>query len=199
MNSILHPATRLSAWLALLALIQLLSETALFAAFLAVPLAGRAAMRRGGRLIWRARWLLVSLFFVFAWGVAGDPLWDGAFSPTREGIGAALQHLARLSLSLMSVAALLETLPLADMLAGTRVWLAPCRRLGLDADRGVVRLMLALRYVETLPRPRDWKSLLDLPESIDGETVEITHQRMRRIDGGIIVGLLAGLLLLGLY
>ena len=192
----LHPATRLAAWLAVLVVVQHLSGVALIAAGLAVPLSGRAVMRRGGLLVWRARWLLFSLLFVFAWGVAGEPLWDGALSPTREGVGDALRHLGRLLLTLMSVAAFLETMPCADLLAATHAVFAPLRPLGLNPDRGVLRLMLALRYVETLPRPRDWKSLLDTHETVDCETVEIDIRSMRRIDGSIMAGLVAGLVLL---
>jgi energy-coupling factor transporter transmembrane protein EcfT len=195
-KNIVHPVTRLVAWLALLVAIQRLDGAALLAAGLAVPLSGRAALRRGGRLIWQARWLLCSLFFILAWSVAGEPLWDGVLSPTREGLGEAWRHLGRLLLTLMSVAAFLETMPRADLLAATHALLAPFRPLGLDPDRGVVRLMLALRYVETLPRPRDWKALLDASGTADCEAVEIDRRSMRRIDGGIMAGLIAGLVLL---
>jgi energy-coupling factor transporter transmembrane protein EcfT len=190
-----HPATRLIIWLVWLIVVQRLSGIALFAAFLALPLWRRAAISRGLYLIFRARWLLCSLFFVFAWGVAGEALWEGALSPTREGLSEAMLHLARLSLALMSIAAFLETIPFSDLLAATHVLLTPLWRLGLDTDRGIVRLMLALRYVETLPRPRDWKSLLDAPETSDCETIEIDSPALRWIDGSIVAGLAIGLTL----
>lgn len=190
-----HPATRLIAWLALLIAVQCLSGAVLLAACLFAPLAGARVMRRGGRLIWRTRWLLLSLLLVFAWGVAGEPLWSGSLAPTREGVDEALKHLGRLVLVLVSVAAFLEFMPLAELLAATHALLAPLRRLGVDADRGVVRLMLVLRYVETLPRPRDWKSLLDIPETAVCETIEIEHQALRWLDGCVMAGLLGGLVL----
>lgn len=190
-----HPATRLIAWLALLIAVQCLSGAVLLAACLFAPLAGARVMRRGGRLVWRTRWLLLSLLLVFAWGVAGDPLWSGSLAPTREGVDEALKHLGRLVLVLVSVAAFLEFMPLAELLAATHALLAPLRRLGVDSDRGVVRLMLVLRYVETLPRPRDWKSLLDIPETAACETIEIEHQALRWLDGCVMAGLLGGLVL----
>jgi hypothetical protein len=52
-------------------------------------------------------------------------------------------------------------MPLADLISGSHALLFPFRRCGMDSTRGVVRLMLVLRYVETLPRPRDWKTLLE--------------------------------------
>jgi hypothetical protein len=153
-------------------------------------------MRRGSRLIWRARWLLISLALVFAWGTAGEPLWNADMAPTYEGIDEALKHLGRLFLVLITVAAFLEFMPLADLLAATHTLLAPLRRLGLDSDRSVVRLMLALRYVENLPHPRDWRALLDIPETATGETLEIDHPAMRWIDGCVMAGWLGGLILL---
>jgi energy-coupling factor transporter transmembrane protein EcfT len=196
MKTSVHPAARLMAWLALVVAVQCLSGAKLLAACLLAPLVGARVMRRAGRLIWRARWLLLSLLAVFAWGVAGEPLWDGGLAPTREGVEEALKHLGRLLLVLVAVAAFLEFMPLADLLAATHVLLAPLKRLGADPDRGMVRLMLVLRYAESLPRPRDWRALLDVRESAvceAGEVIEIEHRAVRRSDGYVLAGLLAGL------
>lgn len=149
---------------------------------------------RGFCLIWRARWLLLSLFVILAWGIAGDPLWQGALAPTREGLIEALTHLGRLLLVLMIVAALLETLPLPELLAASRSLMGPLRRFGLDADRGVIRLMLVLRYVESLPRPRDWRSLLDTPDVVISERVEVMAYPLRGVDyamGLVVIAALA--------
>lgn len=177
-----HPATRLMAWLLLLLAVQCLSGSALAGAFLLFPLFGTGALRRGGQLIWRTRWLLLSLLVIFPWGIAGQPLWDGAAAPTYEGVHEALTHLGRLLLVLLAVAAFLETMPLADLLAATHLLLKPLRGLGLDPERGVVRLMLVLRYVDTLPRPRDWRSLLDAPRLAESELLEVEHQALRWTD-----------------
>jgi energy-coupling factor transporter transmembrane protein EcfT len=193
MKTSIHPAARLLAWLALLVAVQCLSGTKLLVACLLAPLSGRRAMRHAGRLVWRARWLLLSLLAVFAWGVAGEPLWDGGLAPTREGVEEALKHLGRLLLVLAAVAALLEFMPLADLLAATHALLAPLKRLGVNPDRAMVRLLLALRYVESLPRPRDWRSLLDVPETAACETIEIEHRAMRWTDGCVLAGSIAGL------
>ncbi|MDR3221263.1 MAG: energy-coupling factor transporter transmembrane protein EcfT [Candidatus Accumulibacter sp.] len=189
----IHPATHLVGWLALLIAVQCLAGMKLLVVCLIVPLSGERVVRRGGRLLWRARWLLASLLFVFAWGVAGEPLWNGGMAPTHEGIDEALKHFGRLFLVLIAVAAFLEFMPLTDLLLATHALLTPLRRLGMDSDRGVVRLMLALRYVESLPRPRDWRSLLEIPETVTCEMIEIDHQAMRWIDGCVMAGLLGGL------
>lgn len=186
----LHPATRLFVWLALLVAVQFLSGTMLAVACLIAPVSGARVMRRGWRLVWRARWLLLSLLVVFAWGTAGEPLWDSALAPTHEGFLEAMKHLGRMILVLVSVAAFLEFMPLADLLSATHTWLLPFRRCGIDTTRGVVRLMLVLRYVETLPRPRDWKTLLEMPEVCTSEVVEIDRQALGWGDAALISGLM---------
>jgi energy-coupling factor transporter transmembrane protein EcfT len=178
----IHPTVRLIVWLLLMVFVQCLSGVALASVFLCLPMLGVRALRRGWRLIWRTRWLLVSLFVIFSWGVAGEPLWNGPAAPTQEGLREALTHLGRLLLVLMAVATFLEAMPLHDLLAATHTLLKPMRRFGLDPDRGVVRLMLVLRYVETLPRPRDWRTLLDAPAASVCELVEVNYHPLRRTD-----------------
>ena len=194
-RSVLHPATRLVVWLVLLIAVQLLSGRFLALVCLLAPVLGVRVMRRGGRLMWRARWLLFSLLAVFAWGTAGEALWNSGWAPTYEGVMEASKHLGRMLLVLMLVATFLEYMPLADLISATHALLLPFRRFGLDTTRGVVRLMLVLRYVETLPRPRDWKSLLEIPETATCEMIEIDHQAVRWVDGCVMAGLLVGLAL----
>lgn len=189
LNFAVHPATRLIAWLLLLVAVQRLSGLVLAGSFLLFPLVGARVIRRGGQLIWRTRWLLLSLLVIFPWGIAGQPLWSGVGAPTQEGVLEALTHLGRLLLVLMAVAGFLETMPLPDLLAATHVLLKPLRRFGFDPDRGVVRLMLVLRYVETLPRPRDWRSLLEAPTSNVSERVEVNHQPLRCSDYGVTLAI----------
>ena len=184
-----HPTTRLLAWLALLVGVQALSGVALAAVFVLLPLCGGRVLRRGVLLAWRARWLLASLLVILSWGVAGEPLWQGATAPTYEGLREALTHFGRLLLVLFAVAALLEAMPLPDLLSATHGLLGPLRHFGLDPERGVVRLMLVLRYVETLPRPRDWRALLKAPAPVVSERVEVDCQALRWTDYLVSVSL----------
>jgi hypothetical protein len=176
--------------------IQWLEGGMLAVVFLPLLLLGRRVLQRGGRLVWRARWLLVSLFVIFAWGVAGEPLWQGVAAPTYEGLLAALTQLGRLLLMLMIVAAFLEFMPLPSLLAATHRMLHPLRRFGIDPDRGVIRLMLVMRYVETLPRPRDWRTLLDVPTVSVSEVLEIDEYPLRWLDGLVLFSVAAVLMAL---
>lgn len=166
-----HPTIKLVLWLLTLLVVQCLNGIALVLFFLLLPFLGKRALQRGAHLVWRARWLLFTLFVVFSWGVAGEPLWNVAFAPSHEGLIEASLHLARLILVLVLVAAFLEFMPLPDLLAAARTLLGPVRWIGLDPDRGVIRLMLVLHYVEELPRLRDWRKLLETPVPCVNETV----------------------------
>ena len=183
----LHPATRLILWLLLLISVQCMNGVLLGVAVVLLFALPSRVLRRGGRLVWRTRWLLFSLFVIFSWGVAGDPLWIGATAPTREGVTDASIHLGRLILVLMLVAAFLEEMPIADLLSATHTLFKPLRRIRFDPDRGVIRLMLVLRYVETLPRARDWRSLLDVSSVDEPEWLEIDQRPFRFLDVAVVL------------
>lgn len=191
----IHPTIRLALWAAVVVFVQTLGGVSLLFSFVALPFLGRRALQRGGRLIWRARWLLLSLVSVFAWGVAGTPLWDLGFAPTQEGVMEGLTHLGRLVLVLIAVATFLEYMSVADLLAATHGFLKPLRRLGLDPDRGVIRLVLVLRAVEAMPHPRDWRVLIEASDSRAGERLEVSAQRFGPIDYVIASVLLIALVI----
>ena len=178
----LHPTARLMVLLLLMFGIQGVSGGWLAACFLLIPFFGRAVLRRGGQLIGRTRWLFLPLFAVFAWGVAGEPLWNGFASPSLEGLLQACDHIGRLLLVLFLVAAFLESMPLADLLVASHCVLAPFRRFGLEPERGAVRLMLVLRYVEEQTPVRDWRSLLRSPEVCSSEVLEIDSSPLGLMD-----------------
>ena len=187
----IHPATRLFLWLLLLIAVQCLSGSLLAVAILVLPVFPWHVLRRGVKLVWRTRWLLLSLFVVFSWGVAGEPLWDGVAAPTYEGLVESTIHLARLILVLMLVAAFLEMTPFGDLLVATHTLFSPLRKVGFDPDRGVIRLMLVLRYAEDLPRARDWRSLLDAPLVDAPEWVEIDQRPFGLFDFALITLVIA--------
>ena len=179
---IVHPTTRLILWSFLLVAVQNLTGNGLAVATLSLPIFGIRILRRAGKLVWRIRWLMISLLFIFAWGVAGDPLWEAGYAPTHEGLAEGFVRLGRLLMALVVIAGVIETMPLPDLLSAIHAMLKPLRGLGLNPDRGLVRLMLVLRYVETLPHPREWKTLLDVPESNVQELIEVNYDPLGWLD-----------------
>lgn len=170
----LHPAHRLGCWLLVVAAIQCLQGMPLLLVLAATPLLGRASLVRWLRLLRRARWLLLTLLLVVAWGVAGEPVWEfgSGFlpAPTHEGLGEASTQLGRLVLVLAAVAVLLETTPIDRLMSGVHVLLRPLRVFGLEVDRAVVRLSLALHYAEQMPAA-DWKGMLSHVEPSGPQSV----------------------------
>ena len=186
---VVHPTARILLWVLVLLAIQCLNGGLLAAAFLGLLPLSRTALRRGGRLIWRSRWLIVSLFLVFAWGVAGEPVWAVGASPTYEGFYEAFLHLGRLLLVLMAIAAFLDAMPVPELLGGARQLLAPFKRYGCNPDRAVIRLMLVLHYVEMLPRPRDWRTLLNAPALAAGnrnDSVDVDSRPLHLADYALL-------------
>lgn len=193
-----HPASRLLFWIAVLVTVQGFSGRLLLATTLLVPFCGKKILLRGTRLVWRARWLFLALVTFFSWGTAGDPLWAGWGAPTREGMAEAMVHSGRLFLVLIGVAALLENLPLAQLLSASHKLLGVFRRVGLDPDRGVVRLMLVLHYVETLPRPDDWRSMLSVPAECEVDWVDVVHEPLAWPDFLMLGGIASMFIIFGL-
>ncbi len=182
----MHPSTRLVVWLLMLLLSQSMDDLLLMAAILLLPLFGRSVLSRCWQLAWGARWVFLSLFVILAWGGIGEAAWDGPMAPSREGLLDASTHVGRLLLVLMAVAVLREWMSTADLLTGIHRLLAPIRRCGLNPDRGLVRLLLVLNYIEAMPRPRDWRMLLDVPASRNSEVFELVDHPLSSRDYLII-------------
>lgn len=188
----IHPTIRLALWVIVVLFVQALDGLTLLLAFITLPVLGQRALRRGGRLVWRARWLLLSLLVIFSWGVPGTPLWNFGLAPSEEGMALGATHSGRIVLVLMAVATFLEYVSVKELLAATHVLLKPFRKLGLNPDRGVVRLMLVLRAIEEMPRPQDWRVLLDVSAPAGGERLEVSIQQFSASDCVIALAMLLG-------
>lgn len=184
-----HPATRLLMWLAFAVFLPWLSFSALLCASLVLAvLLVRGNRSPFVRQIRRTRWLLLSIFLVYALATPGTELSPalGAFSPTSEGLHAGALQAWRLAILLGALALLLTATPGKEMLAGLYYLLAP---LG-DAAAGQVatRIWLTLYYAEQtlhLTR-REWRdklrSALDARAANDLHTVSFATQAPAHLD-----------------
>lgn len=143
-----HPASLILLWLALLAATASRGGLPLLLVTLILVLAALAvAAAHLRRLLRRSRWLLLTLFVLFAWMTPGTPLlWLPGIS--SEGLHLAAEHVLRLVLALAALALVLQVLSPVALVAGIRSLLAPLARLGLPRDRIAVRLALTLEEVE---------------------------------------------------
>lgn len=195
-----HPAACLVTWALFAVAVQAFGALALAVASGLLIVAGYRAARQAVRLIRRAKWLLLSLWLILAYGTPGD-LWRGMhWAPTIEGLELANLHVWRLLLLLASLAWLLRALPHERFMAGLWVLLCPMRGLGATPERTVARLALVFDYLEHAPPRGSWRNFLDVPDDsgrlIEAVSIDLPIWRARDI---ALIGLtLAGCVGLGM-
>lgn len=157
-----HPASLLLTWLSFALILQWAHFPLLVAlALTSVLLAGRFAYERSRTLLWRSRWLLLSLGILFFFATPGEYLpgiW-GSMGLTYEGMQHGSEQLSRLLAMLASLALLHQRLGTQGLLAGFYWLLRPFAW----RVTTVVRLMLVLEFVEQ-KRQIGWREWL-VPQS----------------------------------
>ena len=198
-----HPATQILVWICLAFVVQTLQPVLLaVVAVLLLLLAVRVHAKQLFALMRRTRWIFISLLLIYAFATPGDPLWEWAYAPTREGLFDGLMQLGRLVSVLASLAILLSLLSSQQLIGGLYVLVYPSRYLGLSRERIAVRLALTLQYAENAMRDTasDWRSAINSalnPSTETSSSVELIVQRLRRID--VLVLLLCSALLIGIW
>lgn len=155
----LHPSAALALWFAAVVAVQYLDYPGLAVAavvLLAVP----GVLRPWLGFVRRARWLLLTLWLILAYNTPGEAYADMAWAPTYEGLAEASLHAVRLVVMLGCLAWLFARLGRAGLLAGLWGLLRPCRRLGLDSERLVVRLSLVLENLQREQEKGAWRRVL---------------------------------------
>jgi hypothetical protein len=189
-----HPASLLLSWFGLVLVLQQLSLFPLMILLLAcLLLAAINAPERSRSLLWRSRWLLLSLAILFLFATPGEYLpgvW-GEIGLTYEGLRQCGEYLGRLLAMLASLALLHQTLGTQGLLAGFYCLLGPLP----GRKTTVVRLMLVLEFVEQ-KRQTHWREWL-MPERLDkvpDDSYRLAMPRFHLRDKALI-----GLLLLMLF
>jgi hypothetical protein len=176
-----HPAAWIAFWAVVAVLLQVLSPRWLAA--IAVPLLLSAAYFAGSevlRLLRRARWLLLTIGLLFVFATPGErlPAPFGSVGLTVDGFAVAAEHLLRLVALLATLAWLWRSLGYEGLLSGLHSLLQP---LGTMRDRIVVRLVLALDYVEREAPARNWRAWLGagLDDDDGGAPTDIVRLAVR--------------------
>jgi hypothetical protein len=162
-------------------------------------LAFRLAARRSRQLLWRTRWLLISLLLLFLFATPGEflPGLAGQLGVTREGLVQGGEQIWRLLIMLLSLALLHEHLGNQGLMTGLYWLLQPFAW----RDVTVVRLMLVLEYVEQKSSVSLWRNWFadeaDLPEVVESVTCRLEMQPIGRHDRLLI--LLLGVVMLVLW
>jgi len=197
-----HPAAQILVWCLLVAAMQAMKlGTLLVVAGLILVLALLVSPHKLMQLLRRTRWIMLSLFLIYAYGTPGQDLIEalGMFSPSRQGLGDGVLQLIRLLAALAGLAVLLDRLHCQELIAGLYTLFVPLQLIGLSRERVAVRLALTLHYAEVamLRQTHTWQdSLRSLFEPHDDASrhIEMTLYRF-----GISDGLLVGVALLLLF
>lgn len=148
-----HPAVQLLIWVYLSVAAHLLNDYGLFMlAGISIGFALWLCAERFLQLIGRMRWILLSVFLIYAYTTPGESLWMqlGVFSPARDGMVDGLLQLLRLTTVLAGLSILLTLLSPGQLIAGLYTLAHPLRFFGLSRERFAVRLALTLRYAESV-------------------------------------------------
>lgn len=185
----LHPSAALALWFAAVVAVQYLDYPGL-AVVAVVLLAIPGVLRPWFGFVRRARWLLLTLWLILAYNTPGEAYADMAWAPTYEGLAEASLHAVRLVVMLECLAWLFARLGRAGLLAGLWRLLQPCRRLGLDSERLVVRLSLVLENLQREQEKGAWRRVLAAaPDFAQGpEVVHLTAAVWQARDS-LLVGL----------
>lgn len=166
--------------------------------FITSSLALWLATHRSRQLLWRTRWLLLSLLLLFLFATPGEylPGLVGQMGVTYEGGTQGGEQIARLLILLLSLALLHEHLGNQGLMTGLYWLLQPFAW----RDVTVVRLMLVLEYVEQKSSVAAWRQWFadeaDLPAVVDGVTCRLVRQPIAWPDRLLMLALSAVMLVL---
>lgn len=195
---VLHPVTLLVAWAAAVISLQRVEPFVVIAIIVLVA-SFIWSTPEMCRILWRARWLLLSIAMLFVWMTPGLLLpgsW-GTMGMTEDGLNAAAEHLLRLTAILGMLALLLNRMDRPNLVAGLFALMRPLTCLGVDRGKIALRLMLTLAYVAT-EKGRDWRAVFQFSEATEGNAVMyLVSPRWNALDILLLAGL-GGLVCYGL-
>jgi len=144
----LHPASLILIWLAFAFCVPWLQpvELSVIVILFSLPLLLKHSDQYL-KLLRRSRWLLISLFLVYAFVTPGVAVL-GAYGPGQEGLLSGGIQALRLLALLATLALLLATTSRDRILAGLYFLLRPFGLIGVDVDRVAARIWLTLHYAE---------------------------------------------------
>lgn len=202
----LHPATRIFLWVSLIICQSNLTGVPFYVcvAVLSVFLLTSSGVY-SRRILWRSRFLLATLLFIYPWNTPGVYVFSGLaeWSPTYEGSLLAFDQLLHTGTVLVGLGWALGGLALNARLAAILLWLRPLHFCGLPIERFVVRLALTLQLLESAPRHTTWSGWqlawqevwLSSSESSPIREVIVEIAPLKSIDYGVIFLTICGVLL----
>lgn len=185
----MHPSTALIAWLAAVLTVQFVGYAGLAIMAIAVLFSPFSVARSWGFNIYRARWLLLTLWLILSYNTPGEAVMGAPWAPTYEGIADANLQATRLVLMLGFLAWLSVRLGRDGLVSALWGVLQPLQGLGMDTRRLVIRLSLVLDNLQTPQEKGSWRRMMAADASFDGgpAIVHVALPRWAAIDTLIVV------------
>lgn len=186
---ILHPSTALIAWLAAVLAVQFVGYAGLAIMALAVLFSPFSVSRSWGFNIYRARWLLLTLWLILSYNTPGEAVMGASWAPTYEGIADANLQAMRLVLMLGFLAWLSIRLGRDGLVSALWGVLQPLQVLRVDTQRLVIRLSLVLANLQTPQEKGSWRRMMaaDAPLKDGPNVVHVALPRWAAVDTLIVV------------
>lgn len=186
----MHPVVYLLGWLWLAVAVQFLDIAWMLMLLIPLAIAGESAMRRWGRMLWRAKWLIFTLLIIVSYAQPGVLPYGVAWAPSWEGMRLAARHALILFLMLGGLAVLMTRLERDELLLA--MYLLLNRLLPSPwVERGAARMLLVFEYVEQAPERGYWRSLLRESASCHSPVVHLVNPAWRLRDrlamGGLVL------------
>lgn len=194
----MHPTLKLMLLIVLAAAVQLMSlNTLALTGMLLIGLALYWHIALLKKIIYRSRWLLLTMLLIYAFTTPGEylPGWE-SYALTYEGLAQGTAQAARLVIMLSGLALLLGTTHRDDLMAGIYWLINPLRYLGVSPDRFTARLWLTLHYVEqenprsTLPFWRRFEAAAAMAEEAAIDRVSFTLPAFKLQDWAVLTATL---------
>lgn len=191
-----HPVVQIYFWISMVFAVQILHGHALLLlAGILIVFALKLCAVRFMLLLRRTRWILISIFFIYAYTGSGASLWPqlGIFSPAAAGMVDGSVQILRLLAVLAGLSVLLTSLTQAQLVSGLYTLFYPLRFLGLSRESIAVRLALTLHYAEgaMLGKDSKWRDNLEQmlkPAQVDDGVIELKLVRLTCLDWLLLAG-----------
>jgi hypothetical protein len=162
-DRLLHPVIYIFLIITMALIVHLLPAWLLLTCYsLVYLLSSHLCRRSANKLIWRMRWLWVSIFFVMALNTPGEYVaslpWS--FAPTYEGLAQGLWQISRLALMLVLIAWMSSCLNRPQLLSAFYTVSQPFKLFRISPQRIAARLWLTMDYIENYHQYHSKKSLL---------------------------------------
>lgn len=197
-----HPAVQIYIWAAVSMVAQWLSRYELLAfAGIVLLCTFIICANQFLSLIRRTRWILFSVFMVYAYSSQGEPVWSfmGALSPVVDGVVDGFFQMLRLVTLLASLSILLTLLNRSQLINGLYSLSRPLSLFGLNRASFAVRLALTLDYAECAIQDTagNWRASMESllkPVQVLPGYIELKASMFTRCDKLLVVSVSIALL-----